>query len=100
MVVGSRTFTSDLVARLGLRNAFGNHADRYPRVEVGQIDRVGVDLVLLPDEPYEFTAADGPECFTHVPTVLGGGRLLTWYGPSLVEAAQKLPAILGLEVQR
>jgi ABC-type Fe3+-citrate transport system substrate-binding protein len=94
MVVGSRTFTGDLVARLGLRNAFEGHADRYPHVQLDEIDRGGVDLVLLPDEPYEFTAQDGPECFTHVPTSLVSGRLLTWYGPSLVEAAQQLPAVL------
>jgi ABC-type Fe3+-hydroxamate transport system substrate-binding protein len=90
MVVGSRTFTGDLVARLGLPNAFEDHADRYPHVELDEIDRQGIDVVVLPDEPYEFMAKDGPECFTHVPTVLVSGRLLTWYGPSLVEAAHTL----------
>jgi ABC-type Fe3+-hydroxamate transport system substrate-binding protein len=95
MVVGSSTFTGDLVARLGPRNAFEDHADRYPHVALEEIDRDGVDLVLLPDEPYVFSADDGPECFTHVPTVLVSGRLLTWYGPSLVEAAEQLPALLG-----
>jgi ABC-type Fe3+-hydroxamate transport system substrate-binding protein len=90
MVVGSRTFTGDLVARLGLRNAFGTHADRYPHVELHEIDREGVDLVVLPDEPYVFTAEDGPECFATVPTVLASGRLLTWYGPSLVDGASLL----------
>lgn len=94
MVVGSRTFTGDLVARLGLRNVFADHAERYPHVEVSDLDRDGVDLVVLPDEPYVFTAEDGPECFTQVPTVLVSGRLLTWYGPSLVEAAERLPALL------
>jgi ABC-type Fe3+-hydroxamate transport system substrate-binding protein len=87
MVVGSRTFTGDLVARLGLRNAFGDSAERYPHVELAEIDRAGVDLVLLPDEPYVFTASDGPEAFARVPTRLVSGRLLTWYGPSLIEAA-------------
>ena len=36
MVVGSRTFTGDLLARLGLVNAFGSSAERYPRVELGR----------------------------------------------------------------
>jgi len=90
MVVGSRTFTGDLVARLGLRNVFADHAERYPRVEVSDLDRDGVDLVVLPDEPYVFTADDGPECFTRVPTALVSGRLLTWYGPSLLEARSLL----------
>ena len=36
------------------------------------------------------TATDGPEAFRHVPTELVSGRLLTWYGPSLLEAAHTL----------
>ena len=52
------------------------------------------DLVVLPDEPYLFTADDGPEAFA-APSVLVSGRLLTWYGPSLAEAARILPALLG-----
>lgn len=86
MVVGSETFTGDVVARLGWQNVFGDHAERYPRVELEEIDRDDVDLVLLPDEPYVFGPDDGPEAFTHAATALVSGRLLTWYGPSLVEA--------------
>jgi len=46
--------------------------------------------VLLPDEPYVFTESDGPEAFHVAPTRLVSGRLLTWYGPSLLEAARVL----------
>jgi hypothetical protein len=42
--------------------------------------------VLLPDEPYVFTAQDGPEAFVRTPTRLVSGRLLTWYGRAMVEA--------------
>ena len=52
------------------------------------------DLVVLPDEPYNFTAEDGPESFPGTQSVLVSGRLLTWYGPSLTEAARVLPALL------
>jgi ABC-type Fe3+-hydroxamate transport system substrate-binding protein len=86
MVVGSRTFTGDLVERLGLVNAFGDSPDRYPHVELGAID---ADVVLLPDEPYLFTADDGPEAFT-TETRLVSGRSLTWYGPSMVTARTEL----------
>ena len=86
MVVGSRTFTGDLLRRLGWENAFGEHADRYPHVDLAEIDGAGADVVLLPDEPYVFTAEDGPEAFARTPTELVSGRLITWYGPSLVEA--------------
>jgi ABC-type Fe3+-hydroxamate transport system substrate-binding protein len=94
MVVGSRTFTGDLVRRLGLVNVFDDHQERYPHVDVAELDaREDLDLVLLPDEPYVFTASDGPEAFSRVPTVLVSGRLLTWYGPSLVEARAVLGAL-------
>ena len=90
MVVGSRTFTGDVLGRLGLVNAFGDSDDRYPHVELAEIDHDDVDLVLLPDEPYVFTAADGPEAFTTTPTALVSGRALTWYGPSMLTARAEL----------
>ncbi|WP_309504817.1 MULTISPECIES: helical backbone metal receptor [Nocardioides] len=86
MVVGSRTFTGDLLRRLGLENVYADHPDRYPHVDVADVDDGRADLVLLPDEPYVFTAADGPDAFARTPTRLVSGRLVTWYGPSLVEA--------------
>jgi len=86
MVVGARTFTGDLVRRLGWENAYSGSAERYPQVDLADLDRGDLDLVLLPDEPYVFTADDGPEAFAWTPTRLLPGRLLTWYGPALVEA--------------
>ncbi len=90
MVVGSRTFTGDLLRRLGLDNVYGAHEGRYPTLDAADIDAAGADAVLLPDEPYVFTADDGPEAFARTPTELVSGRLLTWYGPSLVAAARSL----------
>lgn len=94
MAVGSDTFTSDVLRRLGAVNVLADAEGRYPHVELAGIDRDGIDLVLLPDEPYVFTADDGPEAFAHVPTRLVSGRLLTWYGPSLVHARDELAAAL------
>lgn len=93
MVVGRDTFAGDLLARLGWSNTYADHADRYPHVTVEEVEAREPDLVVLPDEPYEFTATDGPEVFT-APTRLVSGRLLTWYGPSLVEAHAELSAQL------
>lgn len=93
MVVGRDTFTGDVLARLGLANVFGDDPDRYPATTPEEIERRRPDVVLLPDEPYVFTADDGPEAFT-ARTALVSGRLLTWYGPSLVEARTALAAAL------
>ncbi len=96
MVVGPRTFTADLLRRLGWEVTTGLAGDaheRYPHVDVTDLHTSDVDLVLLPDEPYVFSPDDGPEAFTSVPTRLVSGRLLTWYGPSLVEAREVLGAL-------
>ena len=53
------------------------------RSTLDELDDAGADVVLLPDEPYVFTADDGPEAFTGPRPQLVSGRLLTWYGPSL-----------------
>ena len=86
MVVGRDTFAGDLLESLGRRNAFADHVERYPKVTAEELDAMGLDVVLLPDEPYVFSPTDGPEAFTRTPTVLFSGRLLTCYGPSLVPA--------------
>ncbi|MGK5529573.1 helical backbone metal receptor [Streptomyces sp. URMC 129] len=95
MVLGRDTFAGDVLARLGIRNAYAGHAERYPRVPLGELTTPGrADLVVLPDEPYAFTADDGPEAFPALPAALVSGRHLTWYGPSLTEAPAVLTAAL------
>jgi hypothetical protein len=51
--------------------------------------------VLLPDEPYVFGPDDGPEAFERSRTLLVSGRLLTWYGPSLVDAYRELSTAIA-----
>ena len=91
MVLGSDTFAGDLLARLGVSNIYAGHAERYPRIDLDEMRGRGAELVVLPDEPYRFTADDGPEAFPGVPAALVSGRHLTWYGPSLADA----PAVLA-----
>lgn len=94
MVLGRDTFAGDLLARLGVRNVYAGHAERYPRVPAGELRAAGCDLVVLPDEPYPFAAGDGPEAFPGLPAALVSGRHLTWYGPSLTEAPTVLAEAL------
>ncbi|MFD5427395.1 helical backbone metal receptor [Streptomyces sp. NPDC127084] len=94
MVLGRDTFAGDVLARLGVENVYAGHADRYPRVPLDELNAVGAELVVLPDEPYRFTAEDGPEAFPGVRSALVDGRFLTWYGPSLVTAPAALRAAL------
>jgi len=91
MVLGRDTFAGDVLWRLGVDNLFVDHAERYPRVDLTDHRIRDADLVVLPDEPYEFTVEDGPEAFPGKQIALVSGRHLTWYGPSLLEA----PEVLG-----
>jgi ABC-type Fe3+-hydroxamate transport system substrate-binding protein len=93
MAVGRDTFTGAVLHRLGVDNALAGSPDRYPRFDPARLP--DHDLVVLPDEPYPFTADDGPEAFPGRPAALVSGRLLTWYGPSLTEAARALPVALA-----
>ncbi|MEN8652950.1 helical backbone metal receptor [Streptomyces sp. 21So2-11] len=94
MVLGRDTFAGDLLARLGVDHLYAGHAERYPRIPLDELRAAGADLVVLPDEPYRFTADDGPEAFPGLPAALVSGRHLTWYGPSLAEASAVLRAAL------
>jgi hypothetical protein len=87
MALGHDTFAGDLLSRVGVDNALVDNAQRYPRVDLESLPPH--DVVVLPDEPYAFAAADGPEAFA-VPCRLVSGRHLTWYGPSLAEARDVL----------
>ncbi|MFJ5556550.1 helical backbone metal receptor [Streptomyces sp. NPDC093250] len=94
MVLGRDTFAGDLLTRLGVRQVYAGHAERYPRVPLDELRAAEADLVVLPDEPYRFTADDGPEAFPGLPCALVSGRHLTWYGPSLTEAPTVLARAL------
>ena len=94
MALGRDTFAGDVLARLGIDNVLAGSTDRYPKVTLDELPPY--DLVVLPDEPYRFTAGDGPEAFPAVPAALVSGRHLTWYGPSLAEARATLSAQLDV----
>lgn len=93
MALGRDTFAGDLLHRLGVDNVLAGAAQRYPRIALD--DLPDYDLVVLPDEPYPFSPADGPEAFGDRPVACVSGRHLTWYGPSLVAARDVLAAALA-----
>lgn len=98
VLLGRDTFAGDVLRRLGVANAYAGHADRYPRPPLAELTALletgEANLVVLPDEPYAFHPEDGPEAFPGTRCAFLDGRLLTWCGPSLVGAREKLLAQL------
>jgi ABC-type Fe3+-hydroxamate transport system substrate-binding protein len=92
MHVGRDTYAGDVLRRLGVDNVLADNLERYPKLGLGQLPEV--DLVVLPDEPYQFSKTDGPESFPASRCALVSGRFLTWYGPAMIEAPQALLASL------
>lgn len=100
MSVGGDTYAGDVIRVCGGENVFAGR-ERYPRVTPGEIEETSPEVILLPDEPYPFSAADLPEFYAlDVPAArservyLLDGKLLTWYGPRMAPALMQLSAIL------
>lgn len=98
VILGRDTFGGDVLRRLGVTIVYADYPERYPRPKLDELRSwfaSGMaDLLVLPDEPYEFTRDDGPEAFPGVRYALVSGRYLTWYGPSLLPAHHELSAAL------
>lgn len=102
MSVGSDTYVHDVLKVCGGENVCGG-STRYPVVEPEQIEAARPAFILLPDEPYPFSAEDLPEFYAlDVPAAredrifLVDGKLLTWYGPRMAGSLTQLAAIFGL----
>jgi ABC-type Fe3+-hydroxamate transport system substrate-binding protein len=75
---------------------------RYPRVTLAEMAALQPEVILLPDEPYAFSATDVADFlpFANVPAVqqrrihLIDGKLVSWYGPRLGDSLQTLCALL------
>jgi len=91
MCAGATTYIEDSLAHCGVRlAALPDDGTRYPHVDLETLQGLGVDRIVLPDEPYHFTAEDGPEAFPGLDVRLVDGQKLAWYGPTMVGARQYL----------
>lgn len=119
MTLNADTFGSDVLAHVGIANAFGDRqrlyplaADlgkseaveatgrdvRYPRVTLDEVRARGADVIVLPDEPYTFTAEDEAvirEALPSAPVVRVCGKDLFWYGAWTIDALDRLASQLS-----
>jgi len=86
MGVNADTYIHDVLRHAGAENVTAQRAERYPVVEAGELADLGVDLVLLPSEPWEFDEAQRLELTEErvfgegVPLELVDGRDFCWHG--------------------
>jgi ABC-type Fe3+-hydroxamate transport system substrate-binding protein len=88
MTISSDTYGHDVLACVGGRNPFAGASQRYPKVTLDAVARQRPGLILLPDEPYPFSAADAEQVRGAIPgatVVLCPGRALFWHGPGARE---------------
>jgi len=79
MSAGPDTYVSDVVRQAGL-TPIG--PDRYPILTDAELEALDPELLLLPDEPYRFTARHQAELQRRFPRAAVrrlDGRHLTWY---------------------
>jgi ABC-type Fe3+-hydroxamate transport system substrate-binding protein len=75
---------------------------RYPRITLEEMAALRPDVILLPDEPYAFSATDIADFtpFPEVPAVrdrrimLIDGKIVTWYGPRIGQNLRTLRQLL------
>jgi ABC-type Fe3+-hydroxamate transport system substrate-binding protein len=103
MSVGADTYADDLLRLCGGENVFAAREERrYPRVTLQEVEAAAPEVVLLPDEPYRFDAADAAELARlDLPAARDGrihlidGTWVSWYGPRIARAVGALRALLA-----
>ena len=101
MSVGSDTYAHDVLETCGGENVCGG-STRYPVFTLEEVEAAQPEIVLLPDEPYPFSAEDLEDFYAlDIPAAhsdrihLVDGKLLTWYGPRMASSLSQLAALLS-----
>jgi ABC-type Fe3+-hydroxamate transport system substrate-binding protein len=123
MTMTNLTFGSDMLAQVGIDNVFGDRERRYPlaadlgkadpkavgerdlcypRIRIEEVVERAPEVILLPDEPHEFSAEDA-EVFRglDIPAarndavVFCDGKDLFWHGSRIIEGLPRLRALVA-----
>ena len=101
MAFNADTYAHDVLRMLGFNNIFASAGERYPTTTLSDAVERKPDIVLLPDEPYEFKDRDIEELKKVLPAALArrvmiiSGRDLHWYGVHMVKGLMTLAAKLA-----
>lgn len=95
MTIGPATYGSSLLARLGVANVYADSLADYPEAPLDDVRARAPDVVLVPSEPYQFTAAHLAELEGVAPPVPVDGQDLFWWGARTPAALARLHAQLS-----
>jgi ABC-type Fe3+-hydroxamate transport system substrate-binding protein len=96
MSFNADTYAHDVLRMLGYNNIFASAGERYPMTTLEHALELRPDIVILPDEPYEFDESDVTEVKAAMPPALSrrvlivSGRDLHWYGVHMVRGLKSL----------
>ena len=96
MAFNADTYAHDVLRMMGFNNVYAAAGKRYPATTLDEAIELRPDVVLLPDEPYEFSDKDVDELRTVLPPGLArrvltvSGRDLHWYGVHMVSGLKSL----------
>lgn len=88
ITVGGDTFIHDMLLHAGYQNC-SEETQRYPAIDLQQIQNAHCDCVLLSSEPFPFSEkhiAELQQQLPHQKMVLVDGELFSWYGSRLLQA--------------
>jgi ABC-type Fe3+-hydroxamate transport system substrate-binding protein len=94
MGLGGESYGNSVLEAAGGENVL-RRRPRYPEITMADLEELKPRCILLPDEPYRFTAKHLPEFAVIAPAVLIDGKLLWWYGPRIPSALRTLRDILA-----
>ncbi|MCM2317583.1 MAG: helical backbone metal receptor [Thermoanaerobaculia bacterium] len=97
MWCGGDTYVSALLETLGGLNVLAKEA-RYPAIELEHVLAHLPEVIVLPDEPYAFTADDASELRERPGVRVAGpfpGHLATWHGTRTVKGLRFLRELLS-----
>lgn len=97
MWCGGDTYVSALLESLGGANVLAHEA-RYPAIVFDSVIALRPDVIVLPDEPYAFTADDARELRESSGARVAGpfpGHLATWHGTRTFKGLRFLRELLG-----
>ena len=94
MALGPGSYGASLLRYLGVA-VVPEGPDRYPEVELGEVAGAGVDVVLVPSEPYRFRDSHLDELATVAPPVRVDGQDLFWWGARTPGALDRLGRVLA-----